>query len=306
MAQLASRVLMVRPASFGFNTETAVNNAFQGKQTQLSSKEVSEKAVAEFDKAVEKLRAQQIEVIVIEDTQNPPKPDAVFPNNWFCTLPDGKIILFPMFAANRRVEKRDDILQRLMTDFKVADVEDWGEFEAEGFFLEGTGSMIFDHENMLVYGCISSRTHKGLFEKFAYAHGYQPIHFLSKDENDVPIYHTNVMMHIGESYAVVCLDSIKNKTEQIYVAQQLTESGHEIIPITQKQVRHFVGNMMQVKNKKGKKYTILSQSAFDALDKEQKEILAFHTELLPISINTIETLGGGSARCMVAEIFLEK
>ncbi|WP_205569555.1 citrulline utilization hydrolase CtlX [Arachidicoccus soli] len=306
MAQLAYKVLMVRPASFGFNTETAVNNAFQGKETRLSPQEIAQKAIAEFDKAVEILRAQQIEVLVIQDTEKPPKPDAVFPNNWFCTLPTGKIVLFPMFAPNRREEKRDDILQQLMGDFKVRDVEDWSEFEAENFFLEGTGSMIFDHENMVVYACISSRTHKSLFEKFAHAHGYQPIHFLSKDEKNIPIYHTNVMMHIGESYAVICLDSIKNKTERIYVSQQLTESGHEIIPITQEQVRHFAGNMMQVKNKNGKKYTILSQTAFDALSTEQKDIFAFHTQLLPIPIETIETFGGGSARCMVAEIFLQK
>ncbi|ANI89714.1 amidinotransferase [Arachidicoccus ginsenosidimutans] len=306
MLQTASFILMVRPAGFGYNAETADNNTFQHNETSISATNISKKAVEEFDAFVKLLREKNIDVTVVEDSATPVKPDAVFPNNWFCTLPDGKLIVFPMFAANRREEKRDDILQQITHDFSVSDVEDWSEYEADNFFLEGTGSMIFDHANKTVYACISPRTHKALFERFAKTHHYKPIIFSAKDENDVPIYHTNVMMHIGESYAVVCLDAIKNETEKIYIAQTLREAGHEIIPISFEQMNAFAGNMIQVRNKFGEPFTILSKTGFDSLTLEQKYILSVHTNLLPVNISTIETIGGGSARCMIAEIFLER
>lgn len=296
---------MVRPAAFGYNVQTAANNAFQQKAAKTQAA-VSRQAITEFDHFVALLEKNQIDVLVIEDTKSPVKPDAVFPNNWFCTMPDGKIIVFPMFAANRREEKRDEILLTLTRNFKSTDVEDWSEYEADNFFLEGTGSMIFDHDNKTVYACLSARTHKGLLEIFARNHGYRPVFFIAKDANDAPIYHTNVMMHIGETYAVICLDAIKNEAERIWISQNLTESGHEIIPISQEQVRRFAGNMLQIRNKHHKKYTLLSKTAFDALTREQKDILSIHTHLLPIDIQTIETIGGGSARCMVAEVFLPR
>jgi len=305
MSQITDQLLMVRPASFGFNPETAKNNVYQNNLNEAGT-DIQSRALAEFDRYVTILRDHHIDVLVIEDTPAPPKPDAIFPNNWFCTLPGGKVIIFPMYAQNRREEKRDQILQQVADRYKVADVEDWSEYEAENFFLEGTGSMIFDHENKTVYACLSARTHKPLLETFARAHGYRPVYFASSDQKGTPIYHTNVMMHIGTTYAVISLESIKNTAERIRVAQQLQSSGHEVIDITLEQVSHFAGNMIQVKSKAGQPYTIMSQSAYDCLTDTQKHILSIHSEPLPVDITTIETVGGGSARCMVAEIFLDK
>lgn len=305
MSQVASTILMIRPAAFGYNAETAANNVFQS-QSKLSAKDVQQKAEAEFDSFVETLRKKQIDVIVVQDTVKPAKPDAVFPNNWFCTLQDGTLAVFPMYAANRRIEKRDDMLQTLADQYETRDVEDWSEYEAESLFLEGTGSMIIDHEHKHIYACLSPRTNKAVLEKFAHAHGYRTITFHSKDENGVEVYHTNVIMHLGETYAVICLESITDEVERIAISQLLTATGHEIIPITLKQVRAYAGNMLQVKNAKGKKFTILSKQASKALTKEQRDILKIHTNLLPVNIDTIETIGGGSVRCMMAEIFLKK
>ena len=296
---------MIRPAAFGFNTETATNNVFQSAPT-LPQKQVQQQAEKEFDAFVEALRKRSIEVIVVQDSANPVKPDAIFPNNWFCTLQDGTLAVFPMYAANRRIEKRDDMLQTLVQQFKTRDVEDWSEYEAEGLFLEGTGSMIIDHPHKFIYACISPRTNKVVLEKFAHAHGYRAITFYSKDENGTDVYHTNVIMHVGETYAVICLESITDEIERIAVSQLLISTGHEIIPITLQQVHAYAGNMLQVQNAKGKKFTILSKQAAKSLSKEQKDILKIHTNLLPIDIATIETVGGGSVRCMVAEIFLDR
>lgn len=306
MSTIASTILMIRPASFGFNAETAANNVFQTASQTLTQKEVQQKAAQEFDNFTDTLRKKKIDVIVVEDTLVPPKPDAVFPNNWFCTLSDGTVCVFPMFAANRRIEKRDDLLHMLAENFKVRDVEDWSEYEAEHLFLEGTGSMIIDHEYKIIYACLSPRTNKTVLEKFAHAHGYKAMLFHSRDENETDVYHTNVIMHLGEDYAVICMESIPEETERIAVSQLLISTGHEIIPITFGQVRKYAGNMLQVKNAKGKKFTILSRSAYISLTREQKQILNYHTTLLPVDINTIESIGGGSVRCMMAEIFLEK
>lgn len=305
MNQVASTVLMIRPAAFGYNTETAANNVFQSK-SELSQKDIQQKAEEEFDAFVNTLRKKNIEVIVVQDTAKPIKPDAVFPNNWFCTLQDGTLAVFPMYAPNRRNEKRDDMLQQLVQQYNTRDVEDWSEYEAESLFLEGTGSMIIDHEHKIIYACLSPRTNKTVLEKFAHAHGYKAITFYSKDENGVEVYHTNVIMHIGETYAVICLESITDEIERIAVSQLLTSTGHEIIPISLQQVHDYAGNMLQVKNSKGDKYTILSKKAHKSLTKEQRDILKVHTNLLPVDITTIETIGGGSVRCMLAEIFLEK
>lgn len=304
--QLASTVLMVRPASFGFNPETALSNAYQKAPDFTDGAYANQKALQEFDGYVAALRARGIEVIVIQDSKEPVKPDAVFPNNWFCTLPYGQVIVFPMLAENRREEKRDEILEQIKEQYQVLDVEDWSEYEAENFFLEGTGSMIFDHPNKTVYACLSDRTHKPLLETFARAHGYRPVYFVATDGNGKAIYHTNVMMHIGATYAVICLESIKNQAERIRIAQELTSGGHEIIDITLEQVQAFAGNMLQVQNSEGTPYTLMSETAYDCLTAEQKRILGIHSSPLPVAIPTIESIGGGSARCMVAEIFLAK
>jgi hypothetical protein len=305
MSQIASTILMVRPASFGFNAETAQNNVFQ-KNVKASQKEIQQKATAEFDKFVATLRKKGIEVIIFDDSTKPVKPDAIFPNNWFCTLEDGTLAVFPMYAPNRRIEKRDDLLHMLVDKYNVRDVEDWSEYEAENLFLEGTGSMIIDQDYKVIYACISPRTNKSVLEKFAHAHGYKAMLFYSRDENGTDVYHTNVIMHLGETYAVICMESIINEAERIAVSQLLIATGHEVIPITLKQVHAYAGNMLQVKNAKGEKFTILSKSAYNSLTKEQRDILQMHTTLLPMDITTIETIGGGSTRCMMAEIFLEK
>lgn len=297
---------MIRPASFGYNAETAANNVFQNLPGAEKLPLIKEKAIAEFDRFIETLNKKNIEVLVIQDTPSPPKPDAVFPNNWFCTLSDGTIAVFPMYAPNRRIEKNNDLLQMLIEKYEVRDVEDWSEYEAESLFLEGTGSMIIDHENKIIYACISPRTNRSVLEKFATAHGFRPFLFHSRDEQGTDVYHTNVIMHVGETYAVICLESIPAGTERIALSQLLISTGHEIIPISFEQVRALAGNMLQVKNKKGKAFTLLSRTAYMSLTKEQKTILQHHTTLLPVDIQTIETIGGGSVRCMMAEIFLEK
>ena len=305
MKQTADNILMIRPASFGFNAETAASNVFQGN-VSLSEQEVQQKAVQEFDAFVELLRSHKIDVLVIEDTPLPPKPDAVFPNNWFCTLPDGTVATFPMFAANRRIEVRSDLIQQLKDDFIVSNVEDWTVYDAEKLYLEGTGSMIIDHENKTIYACLSPRTDKGLLEQFCEAHGYKSVTFFSTDDNGTDVYHTNVIMHLGEGYVVICLSSIKDERERNSVVSSLHNTGHDVIDITMQQVHKYAGNMLQVANQNGELYTILSQSAFDSLNNEQKEQIGKHTQLLLINIPTIETVGGGSVRCMMAEIFLEK
>ncbi len=305
MGQIASTILMVRPASFGYNAETAANNVFQ-TNLPLTRDEVQEKVLQEFDQFVQTLRQNDVEVIVVQDTEEPAKPDAIFPNNWFCTLQDGTVAVFPMYAPNRRIEKRDDMLRNLTDMYDTRDLEDWSEYEAESLFLEGTGSMIIDHVHKLVYACLSPRTNKAVLDRFAHAHGYKPVTFFARDENGVEVYHTNVIMSIGETYAVICLESIKEEAERIALSQRLIATGHEVIPITLAQVYAYAGNMLQVQNKQGKKFTVLSQQAYHSLTAEQKNILNIHSNLLPININTIETIGGGSVRCMMAEIFLEK
>lgn len=305
MKQVAKTILMIRPASFGYNAETAASNVFQGNVT-LTEKEVQQKAVSEFDAFVKTLRSHNINVLVKEDTPLPQKPDAIFPNNWFCTLSDGTVATFPMFAANRRMEVRSDLIQALKDDFIVANVEDWTTYDRDELYLEGTGSMIIDHENKIVYACLSPRTNKALLQQFADAHGYNTVTFFSKDDNGTNVYHTNVIMHIGVGYAVICLSSIKDENERDEVIESLVKTNHDIIDITMQQVHQYAGNMLQVESEDDKLYTILSQQAFEALNYGQKQTLAKYTHLLPVHIPTIETVGGGSVRCMMAEIFLEK
>ncbi len=306
MSKIASTILMIRPASFGYNEETAASNVFQTIVPTLTQQEIQERAVREFDDFVASLHRHDIEVVVVEDTILPRKPDAIFPNNWFCTMDDGTVAVFPMFAPNRRIEKRKDLLEALAAKYNVKDVQDLSEYEALNIFLEGTGSMIIDHENKIIYACLSPRTDEGLLRRFSNMHGYEDLLFHAHDENGTDIYHTNVIMHLGEDYAMICLESVRDDTERGLLLQSLVATGHEAIPITLQQVYAYAGNMLQVKNKSGKKFTILSTSAFASLTQEQKQMLEAHTQLLPVYISTIETIGGGSVRCMMAEIFLEK
>lgn len=302
---LASTILMVRPAAFGFNAETAANNYFQSNP-DISKKQLQQTALTEFDNMVQTLRSHDINVLVIEDTKEPVKPDAIFPNNWFSTSPDGTVAVFPMYAANRRTEKRDDILQQIAKDFVVKDVQDWSEYEVEGRFLEGTGSMVIDYENKMIYACVSERTSLSVLEKYAATNGYQAIVFLATDKNGMPVYHTNVAMALGEGFCVLCEEAIEEEWELIAVRQLLESTDHIIIAITREQMHHFAGNMLQVKNNKEKKFLIVSQTAFNSLRKEQRQMLEAYSTLLPVAVPTIEQVEGGSVRCMMAEVFLEK
>lgn len=301
----ASTILMVRPAAFGFNEETAANNYFQNN-TGISIDKLHEKATAEFDAMVETLQSNGIEVLVIKDTADPPKPDAIFPNNWLSTSPNGKVFVYPMYAPSRRAEKRDDILEWLGKQFVIADVQDWSEFEAEGRFLEGTGSMVMDHDNKLIYAAISERTNVSVLEKFAAANGYQAIVFLATDKEGRPVYHTNVVMALGERYCVLCENAIEEEWELIAVRQLLESTGHSIIPISKEQMHRFAGNMLEVVNNRGEHILVLSRAAYDSLRKEQKQMLEAYARLLPIAVPTIEQVEGGSVRCMMAEVFLER
>jgi hypothetical protein len=299
--QTADTILMVRPAAFGFNEQTATNNYFQHRTVAP----VHEKAVQEFDTMVATLREKGIQVLVMEDTPEPVKPDAIFPNNWFCTSASGFLNIFPMFAPNRREEKRDEILQQLSQAYEIQDVYDWTEFEAEDMYLEGTGSMVIDHVLRIVYACVSPRTHPSLVQKFAKVNGYQAITFTAKDDNGQLIYHTNVMLSIGDGYAVLCADAIEDDAERIAVIQLLASTGRDVVPITLQQMKAFAGNMLQVRNQKGASFIVMSQTALDSLEAYQKEALQHFGTLLPIDVTTIETVNGGSVRCMIAEIFLQ-
>jgi hypothetical protein len=301
----ASTILMIRPAAFGFNEETAADNYFQN-YTGADKEALQQKALAEFDAMVQTLRNNTINVLVIEDTNAPVKPSAVFPNNWLSTSPDGKVFVYPMFAPSRRHEKREDILRQLAKDFIVNDLQDWSEYEVEGRFLEGTGSMVMDHDNRMIYAAVSERTSLPVLEKFASANGYQAIVFLATDEEGRPVYHTNVVMTLGEKFCVLCEEAIEEEWELIAVRQLLESTGHSIIPITRVQMKAFAGNMLEVKNNKGENILVLSQTAFHALKKEQKLQLETFAKLLPVAVPAIEQAEGGSVRCMMAEVFLER
>ena len=297
---------MVRPASFGPNEETAATNFFQSSAISSSSQELQQLALNEFDEMVALLRSHDINVIVIDDTQLPAKPSAIFPNNWLSTSPGGIVSVFPMYAASRRAEKRDDILKMLAEKFVVKDVQNWSEFEAEGKFLEGTGSMVIDHDNKVIYACYSPRTDVSVLEKFANANNYRAIIFFASDKNGQAVYHTNVVMTLAEDFAILCEEAIEEEWELIAIRQLLDSSGHDVIRIYKNQMHCFAGNMLQVKNNKGEKFLIMSQTAFDSLYEDQKEELSSRCKLLVIPIPTIERIEGGSVRCMMAEMFLEK
>jgi len=307
--QTSSTILMVRPANFGFNPETAENNFYQ-KQDSRSKEEIRTLARAEFDSFVAMLRDQGVNVLVIEDTEEPIKTDSVFPNNWFTTHPDGKLILYPMFSQNRRLERRKDIIEQLMhLGFMVNEIIDLSFFEESGQYMEGTGSMVFDHQTKVIYACYSERTNPVPLDYVAKILGYSVVGFEAAQEIEgliSPIYHTNVMMHVGTDLAIVCLDSIQKLADRRKVQESLTKSGKKLIPITAKQKFNFAGNMLEVSNDGGEKFTVMSQAALDSLNVGQIQQIEKYTTIISPSIPIIEKLGGGSARCMMAEIFLPK
>lgn len=302
--QLARNILLIRPTNFGYNAETADSNQFQSKSDNTDENVIKQKALVEFHRFAEILKSKGMNVLVSEDTNEPDKPDAVFPNNWVSFHADGTVILYPMCAVNRRSERRMDIIETLGQEFLIGKVVDLSHFEKENRFLEGTGSIVFDHVNKIAYACLSPRTDAALFDKVSQTLGYTPISFRAADANGRAVYHTNVMMCIGVGFAGICLESIEDAEEKETVTESLKRSGLKIIDIGFEQMNKFAGNMLAVFGQNGKAFLVQSQSAYDSLRKGQKSALEKYCELLPIPIPTIETIGGGSARCMMAEIFL--
>src|SRR6202012_2359859 len=300
--QSTSHILMIRPGRFGFNEQTAGSNAFQNSDADTN--DANAHAQREFDAMVELLRANGVDVTVIDDTPEPHTPDSIFPNNWVSFHGDGNIFLYPMQAENRRLERREDIINELEDNFKVHRIEDLSRFELQNKFLEGTGSMVLDRENKIAYACLSPRTDKEVLALFCKETGYKAITFDAFDEHEMAIYHTNVLMGIGSKFAVVCLDSITNKQEQDEVIASFKATHKEIIPISFDQMNHFAGNLLEVKNKVGETLIVMSQTAFNSFNEQQKVSLSKHGKVVYADINTIEKVGGGSARCMMAEVHL--
>ncbi|HEY5691069.1 MAG TPA: arginine deiminase-related protein [Cyclobacteriaceae bacterium] len=303
-SQVPHSILLVRPASFGYNPETASSNAFQ--RHPKDNKKVQQEALVEFDEVINVLSKKNIANIMVEDTSIPETTDAIFPNNWITTHQDGKVVLYPMMAPSRRKERRTDIVDLLKERFQVSEVIDLSDSENQNEFLEGTGSIIFDHPHRVAYACRSDRTNKIQLEKLCQLLNYRPLLFDAVDENDQPIYHTNVMMWIGASVAGICLDSIKSEEQQEAILSQLSSSNHKVIALSYTQMNQFAGNMFEVENATGKRFLLMSQTARDSLLSGQLAEIEKHAEPLPIDIHTIEESGGGSIRCMVAGIHLPK
>lgn len=297
---------MVRPANFGFNEETADSNAFQQNDTSLSALEIKRKATREFDDFVYLLRQAGVNVIVMEDTYEPVKTDAVFPNNWVTFHSDGTIITYPMYAEVRRLERREDIIGKLTHQFNFDKRIRLEEAEARHKFLEGTGSMILDRVYKIAYACVSPRTDVEMLDEFCKQMGYEKVAFTALDGDGKEIYHTNVMMALGETFVVICLETVKNKAERESLLKKFEQTNKAVVEITLNQMMSFAGNMLQVQNKSGEPILVMSEQAFQSLDKDQVRKLNQHTNLLYSPIDTIEKYGGGSARCMMAEIFAPK
>jgi hypothetical protein len=310
MQQTTNTILMVRPTSFRANEQTAVNNHYQQEMNDMAQATLEVKAQAEFDAFVEKLRSIGVNVIVYNAKDGLDTPDAHFPNNWISFHENGTVGLYPMFAENRRLERREDVLDLLEIEgFKIENIIDYTSAEDQHIFLEGTGSLLLDRVNRKAYCALSERADEELFIEFCEDFEFTPIVFTANQTVDgvrKPIYHTNVMMCLGQTFALICLSSIDDKKERKNVIKHLKEDGKEIIDITEKQLSNFAGNMLEVKGKDNKPYLIMSQAAFDSLAPSQIKTLEKHTEIISSSLDIIEACGGGSARCMMAEVFLPK
>ena len=309
MNQTTNAILMIRPVAFRMNEQTAVNNYFQ-EDLSLRDSLINLKAQKEFDDYVDKLRKFGVEVIVVSDNQENDTPDSVFPNNWVSFHNDGTMAIYPMFAENRRLERREDIILELEKEgFLIENIVDYTSAEDQNIFLEGTGSMILDRQNKIAYCAISPRADEELFIEFCEDFEYTPVIFTANqtvDNSREAIYHTNVMMCIAETFSVICLSCIDDKKERKNVISHLKKSGKEIIDITEKQMHQFAGNMLQVKGKNNELFLVMSQAAYNSLTKEQIKKIEKHCNIISSSLETIETCGGGSARCMMAEVFLPK
>lgn len=301
--QTTNHLLMIRPANFGYNTETATNNVFQNK-LGLTAEQAQQQAQEEFDQLVKLLRMQDIQVTVIEDTASPIKPDAVFPNNWISFHQDGSIVTYPMWSTNRRIERQKNIVEQLKEQFGFQEVLALEHWEKKGLFLEGTGSMILDRVNKICYACTSPRTNEVVLNQFCEYYKYQKILFQSVDDKGQEIYHTNVMMALGRDFVVIGLESIPDDKQKQQLIDSFNKTGKTIIELNWSQIKAYAGNMLQVHNQQGETFLVSSEQAYKSLSKEQLITLEKYTTILYSPIPTIETIGGGSVRCMLAEVFM--
>lgn len=301
--QSTSKVLMVRPVRFGFNEQTAGNNSFQKRGYELSAQDM---ALEEFDNFVSLLRANNVEVVVVEDTPEPHTPDSIFPNNWFSTHASGELVLYPMCAPNRRLERKESVLnviKEIGERGKMRRIVDLTHWESENLFLEGTGSLIFDRKNRIVFACRSPRCDIAVLEELCEKLDYEFLDFGAYDRDGKPIYHTNVMMCVGDKFVVACLDSIKNIDERTEFISFVEDCDKELIEISIDQMEQFAGNMLQLRSTGGEPLLIMSATAKRALTTDQLESLMSYCKIISPELESIETNGGGSARCMLAEIF---
>lgn len=303
-------LLMVRPARFALNEQTAVDNFYQQTDALVESEQAQAKALAEFDNFVGKLKAEGVDVHVIQDSEDPHTPDSIFPNNWISMHRDGSILLYPMKAENRRLERRPNIASELEEmGFAIEEIVDFSAAEEEGYYLEGTGALIFDHDKKLVYMARSQRADEGLLDIVASEIGYTPVVFSAfqdTPEGRQPIYHTNVMMCVTHTSVIICLDTIDDAQEKDMVKKAIEDSGKELIEISEAQKHQFAGNMLAVKGDGAKPLLVMSSRAAESLTQNQKDIIEVHHKIVHSDLETIENLGGGSARCMLAEIYLPK
>ena len=301
--QSTNAVVMIRPYRFHPNPETAADNAFQQAIAEGEMPAVSSAAQKEFDEAVETLRDAGVTVHVVDDTATPEKPDAVFPNNWFSTHHDGRVALYPMYSAARRLERRHDVIDELRKHYRIATVVDYSACEEQGHCLEGTGSLVLDHVNKIAYASLSHRTHPEVLKRFCDDFGYEPVTFRSESEDGRPIYHTNVVMCVGSELALVGAEMIPDEAERTGVQNLLEATGKEVIELTAEQINEFAGNAIELHNPAGEKLLVMSTRAATALTDEQRSTVDKYARLLPLTLPTIE-LAGGSARCMIATVHL--
>ena len=309
MKQVTNTILMIRPVHFRMNEQTAVNNYYQ-EESDLTNAEANIKAAEEFDIFVLKLRDIGVNVVVENDDPEQDTPDSIFPNNWISFHENGDLGLYPMFAPNRRKERRLEVLNQIEEQgFIIKNIVDYTIAEEDDIFLEGTGSLVLDRVNRKAYCALSPRADEDLLIEFCEDFEYTPVIFTAYqtvEEERLPIYHTNVMMGLAETFAIVCLDCVDDKKERKNLVNHLKSDGKEIIEITEDQVSNFAGNVLQVSGKEDKRYLVMSSCAFNVLSEQQKKKIQNHCEILHSDLTTIETLGGGSARCMMAEVFLPK
>lgn len=300
--QAAKRIMMMRPKHFGFDPTTASSNSFQSKEGAEERARIENSAQSEFDAAVIKLKSEGIDIIALDDTDLPEKPNAVFPNNWVSFHEDGLVLLYPMLTESRRVERRQEVLDELeLAGVEISRIIDISNYETEDKFLESTGSVVLDYKNKLAYACLSVRTHIEVLEKFCEILGYEPIIFEAFSKEGEAVYHTNVVMCIADQYAVICLESI-HEDQRKDVLSTLESTGHEVVALTIDQMYNFAGNMLEVMNDKGQSVLVMSESAMKSLTIDQKEALSRYSKLTAVSIPTIEKYGGGSVRCMMCKL----